>query len=461
MGLDIAFLVLYVALSAVVDGAILSAVLILHCFLRVAADMRSGKRGVNMTTVFSAGIALITFANLNFINKVNSNGIKEYYIYSYIVRDRILEGATLWAIGNTFIFLGMGLSRKFSFPRIDVEITNPKVLDNIFRFVMGFILLSLSGTMINFGFITGGLQKILVLLNLMGIMFFARLWAAENSIKYRNYAIALTVLQTVGALLTSYLRSELVTPALSLFAGFFIGKGSIKYVFSYRVVPLLIVMVVFSVLFNTLSASRSHFINAFTAEKEAGPGYVDLSAQERLEQRGGALERSSNIAQLTNVIRLVENSGHYNGRASLPLAYALIPRAVWPDKPTIELGAWFALEIGAATISSYTGRANNSINMTIPGELYLDFGWLGVLIGCFLFGAIVGGFWNASHFNSSPYNITGVLWGGYLMQLAIFGFGSDLQLMVSFFSTYITFFIIKKIASSYEGIISRPAMARK
>lgn len=425
------------------------------------ADIRSRRKGVKLSVIFSAGVALITFANFNFINKINSVGVKEYFIYSYIIRDKILEGSTLWAIGNTFIFIGFNLFTKISLPRVDIVLTNRKVLDNIFRFIVAMILLSFTGNVINLGAVTGGLQKILILLNLMGIMFYARLWAAEKSNTYRNYAIILTALQTFLALVSSYLRSDLVIPSLSLFGGYFIGKGSIKYVFSYRIVPLLLVMLVFSLLFNTLSRSRSNFISAFTQEQDAGPGYVDLSIQERAAQRGGALDRMSNIAQLSNIVLLVERNGYYEGRASLPLAYALIPRAIWPDKPSIELGAWFALEIGAATVSASTGRANNSINMTIPGELYLDFGWLGVMLGCILFGGMLNAFWNASHFNDSAFNISGVLWGGYLIQFGIFAFGSDLQILVSFLSTYITFLVIKKISSSYEGIINRPAVARK
>lgn len=461
MGLDIVFLCLYASLSGFLDGTLMSSMLILHCALRVSHDIRSKKRGIHLSTIFSVGVAVVTFANLSFINKITESGVKEYFIYSYIIRDRIQEGVALWAIGNSFIFIGMHLFRNTSLPRIDVQISSKKVITNIYRFIFVLLLLNLSGTAVNFGFITGGFQKILVLLNLMGIMFFARLWVVEKEVRYRNYALMLVVLQTLVALFSSYLRSDLVTPTLSFFGGYFIGLGRAKYVFSYRAVPLLLVMLIFSVLFNALSASRSHFVDVFTNQKPVDQGYVDLSVQERLSDRGGALERSSNIAQLTNVIHLVERNGYYQGRASLPLAYALIPRVLWPGKPSIELGAWFALEIGVATISSYTGRANNSINMTIPGELYLDFGWIGVILGCTLFGGMLSAFWNASHFNSSPYNITGVLWGGYLIQLAVFAFGSDLQLLVSFLSTYLTFLIIKKISSSYEGVINRPAVAGK
>jgi len=408
---------------------------------------------------FYTGVGLITFANYGFIDKINTHGLKEYYIYSYIVLDRVTEGATLWAIGNTFAFIGLEAFAGRTFPKINVDMKNKRHIDNLYKFVLLFLVLNLTGNAISLAFITGGLQKILVLLNFLSIMFFARLWIVENNVKYRNYAITLTILQTVIALFTSFLRSDLMTPSISFFGGYFLGKGSMKYILSYRIVPLFLMMFIFSLFFNTLSGSRSHFISAFTEEKDEGPGYTDLSLKDN--ERGGALDRSSNIAQLSNVVNLVEKNGHYGGRASFPLLAALVPRFLWRDKPQIELGAWFALEIGAATISPITGRANNSVNMTIPGELYLDFGWIGVIIGGILFGAMLGAFWNAAGFNDSPYNITGSLWGGYLLFNALFGLGSDLQLIISLISTYLMFLLIHYGIKSYASSNRRAVVAGK
>ncbi|MBE2289570.1 MAG: hypothetical protein IAE95_08455 [Chitinophagaceae bacterium] len=395
---------------------------------------------------FYFGVALISFANLRFIDKINTFGIRDYFIYAYIVPEKMVDGATIWAIGNTFAFIGLRLFEKMSFPDISIVLKNKNAVKYVFRFVVVVIFLNMSGQAINLSFISGGLQKILVLLNLIGIMFFARLWVVENDVSYRNYALILLASQTTIALFTSYLRTDLMTPVVSFFGGYFLGKGSIKYVFSYRILPLVAIGFFFSLFFNALSGSRSNFISAFSDKKQSDLGYTYQSVKD--DDRGGALDRSSNIAQLSNIVRLVERKGHYNGQASFPLLAALIPRALWPDKPNIELGAWFALEIGAATISPITGRANNSVNMTIPGELYLDFGWIGVILGGIFFGGLLAAFWNASSFNLSPFNLTGSLWGGYLLFNALFGLGSDLQLMISLVSTYLMLLVIK-LTSNY------------
>jgi hypothetical protein len=172
------------------------------------------------------------------------------------------------------------------------------------------------------------------------------------------------------------------------------------------------------------------------------------------------MERSANIAQLTNVIGLVKTNGYYGGAVSSPLIAAFIPRFLWPDKPTIQLGAWFAVQIGMATIGD-AGRANNSINMSVPGELYLDFGWIGVVLGCLLFGGIVALFWNAAGFYQSPYNLSGTLWGGYLLHYALLGIGSDLQIIVSLVSTYLVFLFLKIIFRQNESVSHRPALERQ
>jgi len=84
----------------------------------------------------------------------------------------------------------------------------------------------------------------------------------------------------------------------------------------------------------------------------------------------------------------LESTGGYSYGKSLfvdPLL-ALIPRLVWKDK-TISLG-------DSEFINRYTGLvlSNDSISVdtNITFELYANFGWIGVVIGLFFFGLIIG-----------------------------------------------------------------------
>ncbi len=461
MGIHILFIVLYVALSGTVDAVGMYSIMIAHCVVNLITDIGSKeKRGINVLTAFNLGVLLITIANLLFVNSIYVYGLNEDSMYRYIILEYIEEGTLIWVIGNASIFLGFEIFKNNSFPSISLEIKNRKIIDNYFKYIIALAILSFSGNMINFSFITGGIQKVLGLFSVMGILFYARLWGKDGIVKYRNYAIFLAILQTFNALYNSFLRIDLLTPTIIYYGGYFIGKSSIKSILSEKLVPPILIIVIFSQFFNALADNRAHFIDSFSSGDEIVTynSYADLSADKN--SRGGLLVRSSNIAQITNVVNLVEKKGLYLGQASAPLVAALVPRFLWPDKPQIQLGSWFALEIGAASISSVTGRANNSINMTIPGELYLDFGWVGVVLGGILFGGLVGLFWNASKFNESAYNILGAMWGGYLLLFALFGIGADLQIIVTLLSTYIIFLVIKKLAKSYEGILSRTSVAR-
>lgn len=462
MALNIFFLVLYVAFSAEPsgDGLGMYLLLILHCVLKLLFSLTGAKRGLSSIHTFYVGVSLISIANIVFLNKIYTHGLKEYYIYSYIIQEYIPHAAFLWAVGSTFIFIGFEMFQNKGFPSLRIDLGGKKGVDILYKIVMFFIFLRFTGNAINLAFITGGLQKIISLLSLMGIMFFARLWVVENSMKYRNYAISICVLQTLAALYTAYLRSDLLLPLVSFYGGYFIGKAKLKYVLSYRIAPLLLIMFIFSIFFNSLGGNRSNFIKSFEEASQEQQEFGVEILNDEVSDRGGVVERNSNVAQLTNAINLVEKNGLYEGRVSYPVMVALIPRVLWPEKPQIQLGAWFALEIGAATITP-SGYINNSVNMTVPGELYLDFGWIGVIIGCFLFGAIQAAFWNAAEFNASPYNITGTLWGGYLMLYALFGMGSDLQIITSLLSTYIMFILVKQISKAYENSFDRATVARK
>lgn len=86
----------------------------------------------------------------------------------------------------------------------------------------------------------------------------------------------------------------------------------------------------------------------------------------------------------------VERSGLQRGATMRYAAYAFIPRAVWPDKPTVTRGGWFAAYLGFARRAE---DSTVSLGMTATGELYWNFGVLGVCLGMFVFGSMIGGLW--------------------------------------------------------------------
>jgi hypothetical protein len=458
VGVHILFLIFYISLSNVLPAEFVMAGMILHCVINIASDFMA-KRPLYVMTPYYVGIILVMTANILLLNKIAVEGILETNMYGYIDMSHVSEATQLLCVGYTTIFIGYEAFRKRSFPSIAIELNSRKLIRNIYLFIIVFTLLNVSGMGINLSML-GGLQRVFSLLIVVGILFYARLWSYENSTTYRNYALVLCALQTVVALYTSFLRAELIIPVVALAVGYFIGKGSVKFLFSYRIIPLAVALVIFSMFFQNLAGNRAHFIDAFDAKTTGDPNNSSYVVQDEGSSNGGFLERDANLAQVTNLVKLVKRNGFYRGQVSTPLLAAVIPRFLWPGKPDIQLGAWFALEIGAASLTE-NGRANNSINMTIPGELYLDFGWIGLIVGCFLFGGLVAAFWNAAHLVDSPYNLSGTLWGGYLLLFALGGIGADLQIVISLTSTYLVFLILKRIVQRNENTRLRAAVEGK
>ena len=65
------------------------------------------------------------------------------------------------------------------------------------------------------------------------------------------------------------------------------------------------------------------------------------------------------------------------GQSYLWWSFGWVPRAVWPDKPAIDLGVFFKRDI----MGVYTGGA---FNVTGPGEAFINFGWAGLAMGAVL-----------------------------------------------------------------------------
>jgi hypothetical protein len=445
--LNVFFLLVYAVGSGFFDGGDLMILLTIHFGLLVFNHLRQKNTIITPILIFYVGVIIVNVANLDLIGQVAARNIRTY---NYIIPRYIDQAALIWCISSTLCVIGYNIAVKRSLPSISFELRRESILQSLFWILLCANIL----TIIGYGAALKGNQmsKFFGLLNTIGILFFARLWGKEDNRTFRLYAICLFLIETYVALVSSYLRFELILPTFYLTVGYFVGKGDIRYIFSYRILPVLAALLFYSSVFSSLQRNRSNFIAVFTKEN-AGE---DVSSE---PASGGLMDRSANLAQITNVVNLVEKNGFYEGGASSPILIALIPRILWPDKPLIQLGAWFALEIGVGS-KTEIGTSNNSINMTVAGELYLDFGWLGVVFGSLFFGAFLAVLWNATHFYQSEYNITGTIFGGYLFILSL-GSYADLQIVITLLSTYLFFYFVKRIASHYENSRYRTAVERK
>jgi len=128
----------------------------------------------------------------------------------------------------------------------------------------------------------------------------------------------------------------------------------------------------------------SRFIGAF---ERYSPLYTgDLQTEFLKQQADHFLQRVFEPVSVGTIAGLVQTSGLKDGATMSNLAYGFVPRILWPGKPRVNRGAWFTAQLGRRDSVSSTG-------MSAAGELYWNFGWLGVMIGMGLLGALVSGLW--------------------------------------------------------------------
>jgi len=120
------------------------------------------------------------------------------------------------------------------------------------------------------------------------------------------------------------------------------------------------------------------------------PGYELLIQSFRggrdntLAERVGQLyQRISYGPMLSRVIEAVDRHeiDMRMGGSLWPGFVWFIPRGLWPGKPPLSIGGWYAMEV-----LGWTGDGRSEAAVTLPGDFYLNFGLIGVAAGMLLFG---------------------------------------------------------------------------
>ena len=109
---------------------------------------------------------------------------------------------------------------------------------------------------------------------------------------------------------------------------------------------------------------------------------IDGAVSKGFETSAG---RSANLDLLADVIiRTPREIPYWGGQTYLSLVGSFVPRVIWPNKPTKELGQAFGHRYG------YIGNSdmNTALNLPILVEFYANFGIAGVIAGMFFVGLI-------------------------------------------------------------------------
>ena len=202
---------------------------------------------------------------------------------------------------------------------------------------------------------------------------------------------ALVMLVSAGhSFLFDLLRMHMLFPVGAFFLPFVLRKAvDVK-----RAFVALAFVAAFIFVFEPLGQARRQAygvgrLSAVASQvREGDPDFLDYGTAK-------FLARLSTFNQLSQIVSIAHSEGFYEGRTLDYLVYVFVPRIIWPEKPTIAPGRWFAEKLGRGLYVEGVGFSN-AINMTIPGELYLNFGWLGTVLGMGLVGALYFLFWGAA-----------------------------------------------------------------
>ena len=134
--------------------------------------------------------------------------------------------------------------------------------------------------------------------------------------------------------------------------------------------------------------SGSHQVRSYILQGE----YVEETR--KLDPKHNAIEaflfRMFDSVPSGFIFNEVEVRGYTLGKSLEYVLYGLVPRIIWPDKPIVSRGGWFTNYVGS-DIASATA-------MTSFGELYWNFGFVGVALGMFIIGALYAGLWRLAGF---------------------------------------------------------------
>lgn len=201
--------------------------------------------------------------------------------------------------------------------------------------------------------------------------------------RHRAWLLVLTLVE-LGWSIPTGSRSRIVDVLLVLLVVRYYVSGKLPSLRIAVVGALVMVFVVFpfGATYRALDFRASVSVALFSATSETARGGIDRTL-------ASGTEAVARLSDISAVARLVDQ-----GRDRIELApgesflwaiQGVVPRALYPDKPDPgRFGNDFGRAYGFIDASNY----RTAIAVTQPGEVYLNGGWLGILIGMPLLGGL-------------------------------------------------------------------------
>lgn len=404
----------------------------------IVADLHRARIGwVTPITVFAVASAVTALANTTGLLAAHTDLRSRYFTYA--VDDYLLLASQISIAGMVATVIGFKIAARWplarvafrALPRVHGELPDRLLLIGGPVLAMIAVALHIQSR----SQLVGSVISTVYLLPHIVAFLLARAGAARRVRGALVLALIVATVEGVRALFLAYLRADIVSPFIAVAMGMLLGARSLAPLRRKIFVPLYIFGALFIIYFSAFGQARGTAVGVDRLEAitEGAPPSSPFASQ----QPHGLWARLTNFNQLSQVGRITAEDGYMNGQTLEYLGFVFIPRFLWPEKPIVQKGGWFAWRIGQAWIRP-DGRYSNAINMTVPGELYLNYGWIGVITGCALFGAFVALLWSRTGFWDHRSTAIGAAFGYYLFWTSL-TLAADLQIVVTLLATYCIF----------------------
>lgn len=144
-----------------------------------------------------------------------------------------------------------------------------------------------------------------------------------------------------------------------------------------------------------ITDTLSDFLN-LNQKRDICSGYIDAMANPNLSlptpgyiQMIGKIERFMQGRYFVDIVKtsyLLEafprKIDYLHGQTLIGWIFAPVPRSIWPDKPIF-------MHISSVLSTLVFNEPSNNIPPGIFAEMYINFGWVGILVGMFFIGYII------------------------------------------------------------------------
>lgn len=431
-----------VAVASVVTGA-----------ARVASDLRR-RNGFGPATIWGGAMVMTGIADAAGMLATSAEAQHAFFLYA--AEQYLLEAMLINFLGGSAILLGFSLASRRGPLRDALPPVDGGEPSRLVWYGFGTVAVVVFLMRVNLISIGGGtISNIYGMGVTLAIFALAREASRRRSDRWLWFVVALTYCETARAVLFEFLRGNMLMPLIALVLGCLVGARTPKFFRRVQFVPMWVLLGIFLMYFSTFGVER--------VDVERGTERItEIPARHQQNTSSGimdALARLTSFNQLSQVVRLTATDGFERGATLSYLRYVFVPRFIWPDKPMIAQGRWFAEKIGLGRW--VFGGFSNSINMTIPGEWFLNFGWPGAIVGGVLAGFWVGNLWNAARFASPTVNPLGWAYGFYMLYFT-WGINIDTEVLPTVLAVYLLFWMAGWILrrASFTTSVSVPLIDR-